>query len=95
MTDVAFTETKRETLEGFAYESKNGQVVIDACATDDDHLVAKATHAEQPMHRCRSYLCDLIPKEWIGKRGTFLIDRSVIPATGEVVSVQVSFVPKG
>jgi hypothetical protein len=93
MADETFMEVKREILEGFAYASSSGQIVIDAHPTDEAHLKSRATHNDQPLYRCRHYLRDLIPKEWLGTKGQFLIDRTVT-TTGDVVSVQISFVPK-
>ncbi len=87
------TEMKREEIEGHLYQSGNGQLLIDAHASDEEHLTAQATHFEQPMYRCRQYIRDLVPKEWLNKRGTFIIDRTVT-STGEVIAVQIGFVPK-
>jgi hypothetical protein len=42
------------------------------------------------MYRCRRYLREIIPPEWMDKRGTFIVDRS-ITTSGEVVSVTISF----
>lgn len=92
--DVKHTETKREVVEGHAYESGNGQLIIDAHATDEQHLLAQATHDSQPMYRCRTYIRDLVPKEWLNKRGKFLIDRQVTPQ-GDVIAVQIAFIPSG
>ena len=92
MGEATFMETKREVLEGFAYANGSGQIVIDACASDDQHLGAKATHTEQPLYRCRTYLKDLIPKEWLNQKGKFLIERTTT-IQGEVVAVQIAFVP--
>lgn len=88
-----FTETKREEIEGYAYESGSGQLVIDAHPSDEAHLKAKATHHDQPLYRCRSYVRDLIPKEWRGKKGKFIVDRQVTE-TGEVIAVQIAFIPQ-
>lgn len=85
-------ETKRDTVEGYIFESGNGQIVIDLHETDEQHLLAQATHNEQPLHRCRQYIRDLIPKEWRGKKGKVFIDRQV-GDNGEVFAVQLSFVP--
>lgn len=87
-------ETKRETIDGFAYESSNGQVVIDAHPSDEQHLLAPATHAEQPLHRCRVYLKDLIPRDWLGRPGRFFVDRTVTP-DGDVLAVKLVFIPRG
>jgi len=88
------TELKREEVEGYLYQSGNGQLLIDAHASDEQHLLAQATHKEQPLYRCRTYVRDLVPKEWLNRRGTFLIDRTVT-SQGEVIAVQIAFVPKG
>ncbi len=90
---IPFLETKREEIDGYCYESGSGQLVIDAHSSDEAHLKAKATHTEQPMYRCRQYVRDLVPKEWRDKKGKFLVDRQVTPQ-GEVVSVQISFIPQ-
>jgi len=92
MGDESFMDVKRETVDGYAYESGNGQIVFDTHSSDDEHLRAPATHTEQPLYRCRKYLRDLIPKEWLDKRGKILIDRTVT-TTGEVVAVQIAFIP--
>jgi hypothetical protein len=90
---IPFLETKREELDGYVYESSNGQLVIDSHTSDEQHLKAKATHDTQPMYRCRQYVRDLIPKEWRDKKGKFFVDRQVTPQ-GDVVSVQISFIPQ-
>jgi hypothetical protein len=90
---IPFLETKREEIAGYVYESGNGQLVIDPHESDEQHLLAQATHAEQPLYRCRQYVRDLIPKEWRGKKGKILVDRQVT-ADGEVVAVQLSFIPQ-
>lgn len=92
MGDDKFMETKREVIDGYAYENSGGQLVIDEHPSDEQHLRAKATHTEQPLYRCRTYLRDLVPKEWHGKKGKFLVDRTVT-TTGEVVAVQIAFIP--
>jgi hypothetical protein len=95
MEEVPFLEVKREAvLEGSIYTTRGGQVVIDSHPTCEEHLLAQATHAEQPMHRCRKYLRELIPQEWLGMDGQFLIDRAVNVATGEVVTVSISFLKR-
>lgn len=90
---VSFMETKREQLNGHLYESGNGQLVIDSHASDAEHVTAPQTRASQPLYDCRQYVRDLIPKEWIGRHGTFMVDR-ITTTTGEPVSVSISFVPK-
>ena len=91
--DAPFLETSRQVVDGFVYESASGQIVIDEHQTDEAHLRSKATHAEQPLYRCRTYVRDLVPKEWCHKPGKILIDRTVA-STGEVVAVQIAFIPK-
>lgn len=88
------TEMKREEVEGTMYQSGNGQLLIDSHDSDVQHLLAQATHFEQPMYRCRTYVRDLVPKDWLNRKGTFLIDRTVT-SQGEVVAVQIAFIPKG
>lgn len=85
-------ETKREVVDGFLYESGGGQLVIDEHPNDVAHLKAKATHVEQPLYRCRHYVRDVIPKEWLDKRGKILIDR-IITKDGEVMQVSIAFIP--
>jgi hypothetical protein len=92
MADESFMETKRETVDGYMYESGNGQLVIDTHVSDVQHLKSKASHADQPLYRCRTYVKDLVPKEWLATRGKILIDRTVLP-NGEVVAVQLAFIP--
>lgn len=81
---------RHETIDGHIYTTRGGQVVIDSHATCEEHLLAQATHKEQPLYRCRRYLRELIPEEWMGKRGTVVVDRSVA-TNGEVVGVTISF----
>lgn len=85
-----FVNVEREQIEGHIYTTRGGQVVIDKHATCEEHLLAQATHQDQPMYRCRRYLRELLPPEWLGKSGQFLIDRAVT-TDGEVVSVTISF----
>lgn len=92
MADDKFMDVKREVIEGYAYVGGGGQLVIDAHPSDEQHLRSRATHTEQPLYRCRHYLRDLIPKEWLDKKGKFLVDRTVT-TTGEVVAVQIAFIP--
>lgn len=87
-------ETKREVVEGFIYETSGGQLVFDQHSTDVEHLKSKATHDTQPLYRCRKYVKELLPKEWLNKPGKIYIDRQVTE-TGEVMAVQISFVPSG
>lgn len=88
-----FTETKRETIDGYAYISGNGNLVIDTHPSDSEHLLARQTRDTQPLYDCRHYLGELIPKEWRNRRGTFFIDRTQ-SKEGEVFTVSISFVPK-
>ncbi len=85
-------ETKREVVEGFLYESSSGQLVIDTHPSDEQHLRSRATHTEQPLHRCRTYVRDLVPKGWLNTRGKILVDRTVTKY-GETVQVAISFIP--
>jgi hypothetical protein len=92
-TGIPFTETKREAKCGRFYESNNGQLVFDLHPDDQDHLIAAATRIGQPLYDCRTYLKDVVPKEWLGKEGTLYLDRATT-TDGEVVSVTLSFVPR-
>ena len=87
-----FSEVKQDVVSGTMYLSGNGQVVIDEHANDQEHLLAQATHHEQPLYRCRTYLAGIFPKEWLGKKGKFLVDRVVLE-TGDITSVMISFIP--
>jgi len=84
------TIERQEVLSGHLYTTRGGSVVIDKHATCEEHLLAQATHDTQPMYRCRRYLREVIPPEWMDKSGQFLIDRAVT-TDGEVVSVTISF----
>jgi hypothetical protein len=86
-------DTKREIVDGYAYVSGNGQLVIDRHFSDEEHLLSPATRKEQPLYDCRKYLKDLIPAEWLDRPGKFLIDRTVT-TTGEIVAVQLAFIPR-
>lgn len=90
---VEVDEFGREVVNeciGYAYVSSNGQLVIDRHATDDEHLTAPASRNTQPMYDCRTYLRDVIPKEWIGKRGKFTLRLTRAP-DGTVRAVSVAF----
>lgn len=89
----SFLDVRREHLDGYCYESGNGQLVIDLHQDDEEHLTSPATRDTQPLYDCRRYVKELVPKEWLGRKGRFYVDRSVVPATGDVVSVTISFVP--
>jgi hypothetical protein len=89
---IPFSEVKQVVVPGTMYQSANGQIVIDEHASDEEHLLAPAMHQEQPLYRCRTYLAEIFPKEWLGKKGKFIIDRVVLE-TGDVASVMISFVP--
>lgn len=86
------TDTKRVVIDGYAYVSSNGQLVIDRHPTDEAHLLAEQTRDSQPLYDCRTYLADLIPKEWFGKRGRFAVS-SFINDHGAVVVLQLIFTP--
>lgn len=77
---------------GYAYRSSNDQLVIDRCASDQEHLIAPATSAETPMHDCRRYLESIVPKEWIDRHGKFTIRRMTSPG-GKVLEVSIAFEP--
>lgn len=86
-------ERGREVVDervGYAYVSGNGQLVIDRHATDDEHLQAPATRESQPMYDCRMYLRDIVPEEWLDKRGRFTVRRTK-SLDGEVVEVSIAF----
>jgi hypothetical protein len=89
----ATTHTERQEIDGQVYVSSNGQLVIDRCCSDTEHLLAYSTRDTQPLHDCRTYLRDLIPKEWIDAGpGTLSISR-VSDHRGRVALVQLVFLP--
>ncbi len=90
----ATTHTERQEILGQVYISSNGQLVIDRCCSDTEHLLASATSDTQPLHDCRIYLKDLVPKEWIGVPGKITINR-VVDRSGQVRAVQLVFAPLG
>jgi len=71
------------------YISGNGQLVFDRHPSDEAHLLAKATRTEQPLYDCRTYLRDLIPKDWLGKHGTLRVSRM---HTSQKTVVAITFV---
>ncbi len=73
------------------YISSNGNVVFDKHPSDQSHLTSPATRSEQPLYDCRVYLRDLVPKEWIDKRGTLRISRMT---TSKKVVVSITFFPE-
>ena len=85
-------DTKREVINGYMYVSSNGQLVIDRHPTDKEHLLAAATRTEQPLHDCRTYVSDLVPKEWHSRRGQFLVYRITNDA-GEILALQLALIP--
>ncbi len=86
------TNTKRVTIDGYVYVSSNGQLVVDRHPTDEAHLLAEQTRGSQPLYDCRAYLADLIPKEWLGKRGRFIVS-SFVNHDGAVAALQLIFTP--
>ena len=82
----------RRRLVGYAYVSTNGQLVIDRHPTDNDHLIASQTRETQPLYDCRVYFSDLFPKEWIGKRGEFVVHQ-LYDERLEIVTIQFAFTP--
>lgn len=83
---------ERRDIEGYVYVSGNSQLVVDRHPSDHEHLVAKPTRESQPLYDCRVYLNDLIPNEWVGKRGKFVVNR-IFDCLGHVVAVQLVFTP--
>ncbi len=75
---------------GYAYVCSNGQLVVDSHASDDEHLMASATRASQPMYDCRMYVRDVIPTEWIGRHGKFTVRRTTA-LNGDVLEVAIAF----
>ncbi len=92
MANLYQEKVTRRVIFGCAYVSGNGQLVIDQHASDAEHLTAPQTRSEQPLYDCRVYFSDLLPKEWLGKRGEFTIHQ-VYDAGGEVAAFQVVFTP--
>ncbi len=75
---------------GYVYVSGNGQLVVDRHESDAEHVLALPDRAEPPLHDCRFYVADVVPKEWHGSRGQLTVVRSV-RADGKVVAVQLMF----
>lgn len=90
-TDSISDEHCREAVNefvGYAYVSSNGQLVIDRHESDGEHLTARSTRLAQPLHDCRIYLNDLVPKEWLGRRGKFTVSAAKSAGgLGAVVSI--------
>lgn len=76
--------------EVFCYVNGNGHVVFDKHESDALHVASPATRETQPLYDCRTYLRDLIPQEWIDKRGTLKVSRYV---TTKKTVVSITFVP--
>lgn len=89
-------ETSRQEVVrggfGHVYVSNNGHLVIDAHETDEQHLLANQTNTEQPLYTCRTYINDVIPKEWIDKFGLFVVART-IDKDGDTTAITVRFTP--
>jgi hypothetical protein len=85
-------EQEDRVFDGCAYVSGNGQLVIDRHASDEEHLIARHTRAEQPLYGCRTYLRDLFPRSWIGVSGQYDIHYAE-DGSGGVAGVVVVFTP--
>lgn len=81
-----------KTIDGCAYVSGNGQLVIDGHATDEEHLLARSPRDAQPLYDCRTYLRDLFPAGWIGVPGSYGV-RYAMDASGAVAGVMITFTP--
>jgi hypothetical protein len=81
-----------KTIDGCAYVSGNGQLVIDRHASDEEHLLAGQTRAEQPLYDCRTYLRDLFPQGWVGVPGMYDV-RYAKDGSGGISGVVVVFTP--
>lgn len=72
MTEFDSKRTRQETtidrFDGHAYVSGNGKLVVDKHASDEEHLMASPSRDEHPLYDCRSYVDDVVPKAWHGKR---------------------------
>lgn len=79
-------------IEGQIYVSGNSKMVIDRCPNDNEHLMAPPTSNTQPLHGCRVYLDDLIPKDWIGVPGEFTV-RVKRGLKGGITEVLIAFEP--
>ena len=70
---------------GYAYVSGNGQLVIDAHASDEEHLRSPATRETQPLYDCRVYLKDVFPGGWLNRPGRFTVQQVRGPGEQQVV----------
>lgn len=82
------------TIDGRAYVSGNGQLVIDRHASDQEHLLASQTRSAQPLYDCRTYADKLFPEEWLGVPGRYDV-HYVVGAGGAVSGMMVVFTPQG
>jgi len=80
------------TIDGCAYVSGNGKLVIDRHASDQEHLLASQTRGSQPLYDCRTYVDEIFPRQWMGVRGRYEVSY-VTDAARTVVSMQVTFTP--
>lgn len=83
---------KREVIDGCAYVSGNGQLVIDRHSSDEAHLLATQTREAQPLYDCRRYLDGVFPKEWVDVPGRYVVDY-VTDDFGAVAGVMLAFTP--
>lgn len=84
-------ETTVDRFDGHLYVSSNGKLVVDEHSSDAEHLTASASRDSQPLYDCRTYLDEVVPKEWHGKRVDVEVMR--IEVGGEVRAVHVKITP--
>lgn len=65
-----------KTLTGYVRRDGYGRLLIDACATDLEHLVKEAQVGEE-RRTCRKYIEDLFPASFDGKRVEVKIEISM------------------
>ena len=73
------SEKQTRCFQGRAYIASNGQMVIDSCVDDTQHLCETKIVPPNDRPRCRMYLSDMIPKEWLNQRGNFIVTVSFEP----------------
>ena len=62
---------------GIIRRTAAGELVIDTCTSDGEHLSAPADQTVEPPRRtCRDLWDEFMPKEWVGKMGRLTVHLS-------------------